>query len=163
MKLAVISTLFATALFGQTITPVTPTFSNLPNYWAAVGGGYTQGGYSEGIISFGANIAGSYYSKTTFDVFKTYTSVRTGFCKAMAQSGNWTLLACVDAGISTGTPVIGNFTGGATAAYNLGNKYKSLAGTFVAVEFRVTGATTSTTVAPNQVTPGVFLAVGKSF
>ena len=151
---------FAASMLGQTTTP---TIAGLPNYWGAVGGGYTQHGYAEGVVSFGVNIGGNYYSKTTFDVFKLYTSVRTGFCKAMAQSGNSTLLACVDAGISTGTPVIGNFTGGATYVYNIGNKYKSLAGTFVAAEFRVTGSTASTIAAPNQVTPGIFLVFGKSF
>lgn len=137
-----------------------------PSYFISAGGGYTRNATpnaAEGTVSAAIGLGGGNYSITTIDMYSAYSSVRTGFGKIMAQSGNMTLLARIDAGISTGTPVIGNFSGGAILMYNLAGIKPTLKNTYVYGEVRLTGATAATPTAPAQVTPGFYFGVGRAF
>jgi hypothetical protein len=157
----------ALALAAQTTAPApaATAATTYPSYFISFGGGYTRGAAlpAEGFISAAIGLGGGNYSITTVDNFATGSSVRTGFAKIMSQSGNFTLLARVDAGVSTVAPVIGNFSGGAVVMYQLKGISSKLANTYAFVEARITGASSSTAAQPSQVFPGFFLGVGKSF
>ena len=159
-KLIVFALLSALSLLAQE--------TKYPNYFVSMGGGYTRNaepnaaeGWLSGAIQIGTN--SPYYSITTIDMNATTSSVRTGFAKVFAQSGATTLMGRVDAGISTITPVIGSFTGGAILLYDLGRKWPKLQGNFLLGEVRISGVTAVTAKVPNQVVPGFYFGVGKSF
>ena len=161
MKTLIALVVSALALAAQTTTPA-PVY---PSYFISAGGGYTRGAAlpAEGFISAAVGLGGGNYSVTTVDNYSTGSSVRTGFAKIMSQSGNFTLLARVDAGIQTTAPVIGNFSGGAIVMYQLSGLSSKLANTYAFVEARITGASSSTALQPSQVFPGFFVGLGKSF
>ena len=161
MKFLALLTLLSLPLAAQNAVP-TPTY---PQYFVAFGGGYTRNAVpsTEGTISAAIGLGGGNYSITTVDLFAKYSSVRTGFGKMIAQSGNLALLARVDAGISTGTPFIGNFSGGAIVMYNLGGFKPKFSGTYIYGEVRLTGDSSTTVNSPAQVTPGLFFGVGRAF
>lgn len=139
-----------------------------PNYFVSMGGGYTRNaepnaaeGWLSGAIQIGSD--SPYYSITTIDMNATTSSVRTGFAKVFAQSGATTLMGRVDAGISTITPVVGSFTGGAILLYDLGRKWPKFQGNFLLGEVRISGVTAATSKVPNQVVPGFYFGFGKTF
>ena len=140
-----------------------------PQYFVAAGGGYTRNAKpnaGEGWLSGAFQIGGrdsSFYSITTIDMTATTSTIRTGFAKFFAKSGNTYLLGRMDAGVSTVVPVIGSFTGGALLLYDLGGRYKSMTGMFLVGEVRVSAVSTPTTALPNQVTPGFYFGIGKKF
>lgn len=123
MKLLIL-TLFATSLCAQTETPV-PTIKDLPQYFAVVGGGLSPtanikgaANAGEGFVSMAARLGNSqYYSISTIDITTAQNSARTGLARVMAQSGKMSLLARIDAGISTASPTISSFSAGAIVTY----------------------------------------------
>ena len=161
LRIALLLAASAVFAFGQT-TPV------YPNYFVSTGGGYTRNASpagAEGWVSAAMQIGTNspYYSITTIDMTSASSSIRTGIAKIFSQSGNVTLMGRMDAGVSTISPVIGNFSGGAILLYNMKGFSKRFDGVFLLGEIRITGATSTTTAAPNQVTPGFYFGVGKSF
>lgn len=162
MKTLIALLVSALALSAQTTTPA-PTY---PSYFVSAGGGYTRNATpqaAEGFISTAIGLGGGNYSITTIDMTSTSSTIRTGIAKIFAQSGNFSLLGRIDAGISTVAPVVGSFAGGAVFMYNLKGLSSALANTFAFAEVRITGASTTTTAAPNQVTPGFYVGIGRSF
>ena len=163
-RLALLVAAFAAATFAQS-TETAPVY---PNYFVSTGGGYTRNatpnaaeGWVSAAIQIGTN--SPYYSITTVDMTSATSSIRSGFAKVFSQSGNFTLLGRMDAGISTATPVIGNFSGGAILLYNLKGVSPRFANVFLLGEIRISAATSTTTAGPNQVTPGFYFGLGKSF
>ena len=139
-----------------------------PNYFISSGGGYTRGatphaaeGWVSAAVQVGVN--SPYYSITTVDMTSSTSSIRTGLAKIFSQSGNLTLMGRIDAGISTATPVIGNFSGGAILLYNMKGFSPKLTNLFLLGEVRISAATSTTGANPNQVTPGFYFGIGKSF
>jgi hypothetical protein len=157
----------AAALSAQTISPVVPTAPAVyPSYFIATGGGYTRNATpnaAEGWVSAALGLGAGNYSVTTVDMTSTSNTIRTGFAKVFSQSGNFILLGRVDAGVSTVTPVIGSFSGGALLLYNLKGISPRLADLFVLGEVRISGVTATTPAIPNAVTPGFYFGFGKSF
>ena len=165
MKTLLAFMLFAFPLVGQTPTTTSPIY---PGYWVGAGGGYTRNATpnaAEGWVSAAVQIGTNspYYSITTIDMTSATSSIRTGFARVFAQSGNVSLLGRIDAGISNVSPVIGNFSGGGILMYNMKGFSPRLAGTYLMGEVRISAATASTTTVPNQVTPGFYFGIGKSF
>jgi hypothetical protein len=161
LRLALLLAAFAAASFGQT-APV------YPSYFISTGGGYTRNATpnaAEGWVSAALQVGSNspYYSITTIDMTSTTSSIRTGLAKIFSQSGNVTLLGRVDAGISTVTPTIGNFSGGAILLYNMKGFSPKLNNLFLVGELRISAATSTTATTPNQVTPGFYFGIGKSF
>ena len=144
---------------AQTVAPL------FPSYFVSTGGGYTRGAVTpgEGFVSAALGIGGGNYSITTIDMLSTTSTIRTGFAKIFSQSGNFTLMGRVDAGVSTVAPVIGSFSGGAILLYNLKGFNAKLANVYLLGEVRISGATSTTAAVPNAVTPGFYFGVGKSF
>jgi len=162
LRLTVLLAAFAAASFAQTAAPV------YPSYFVSTGGGYTRNATpnaAEGWVSAAVQVGTNspYYSITTVDLTSTNSSIRTGLAKIFSQSGNLTLLGRMDAGISTITPVIGNFSGGALLLYNMKGLSPRLSNVFLLGEIRISAATSTTASAPNQVTPGFYFGIGKSF
>jgi hypothetical protein len=160
-RIALLLAASAAALFAQ--TP-----SVYPSYFVSAGGGYTRNATpnaAEGWVSAALQVGTNspYYSITTVDMTSATASIRTGLAKIFSQSGNVTLLGRIDAGISTVTPAIGNFSGGAILLYNMKGFSPKLANVFLLGEMRVSAATSTTTTVPNQVTPGFYFGIGKSF
>jgi hypothetical protein len=152
----------ASACFAQTLTP-TPAY---PGYMIAAGGGYTRNATpnaAEGWVSAALGLGGRNYSITTVDMTSTTSTIRTGFARVFSQSGNFTLMGRVDAGLSTLPPVIGSFSGGALVVYDMRGFSPKLANLFVIGEMRISGVTATTAAVPNAVTPGFYFGVGKSF
>jgi hypothetical protein len=158
---------------AQTTAVTTPVVApapvvTYPSYFVAAGGGYTRNatpnaaeGWLSAAVQVGTN--SPYYSITTVDMTSQTSSIRTGFARIFSQSGNLTLMGRVDAGISTVTPVIGNFSGGAILLYNMKGFNAKLNNIFLVGEVRITGATSTTLATPNQVTPGFYFGLGKTF
>jgi hypothetical protein len=171
IPIALLSLAGSAALFAQTVaTPPAPAptpanAATYPQYFIGAGAGYTRTAATaaEGTITAAIGLGAGNYSITTVDMFSAYSSVRTGFAKVMAASGNMMLLARVDGGISTTAPIIGNFSGGAVLMYNLGGVKPAFKGTFLYGEVRITGQSTTTAGAPAQVAPGFYFGVGKAF
>jgi len=137
-----------------------------PSYFLSFGGGYTRNAQPQaaaGFVSAAIGLGGGNYSITTIDMTSLTSTIRTGFGKVLAQSGNFILLARVDAGISTVNPVIGSFSGGGILMYNLKGFSSKLDGIYTFGEVRILGATATTVTVPNQVTPGLYFGFGKSF
>lgn len=163
-RLALLLAASTAATFAQS-TEATPAY---PNYFVSTGGGYTRNATpnaAEGWVSAAVQIGTNspYYSITTVDMTSATSSIRTGFAKVFSQSGNLTLLGRMDAGVSTVSPVIGNFSGGAILLYNLKGISPRFTNTFLLGEIRISAATSTTAAAPNQVTPGFYFGIGKSF
>jgi hypothetical protein len=159
---------FLSAAFAAVSLAQTEPAAVYPSYFVSTGGGYTRNatpnaaeGWVSAAIQVGTN--SPYYSITTVDMTSTTSSIRTGIGKIFSQSGNLTLLGRMDAGLSTVTPVIGNFSGGAILLYNMKGFSPKLANTFLLGEVRISAATSTTTSVPNQVTPGFYFGIGKSF
>lgn len=164
MKLLIL-TLVAGALCAQTTTPVAPaTITGLPSLFAAAGGGFapvsslksassTAEGWVSMAFQMGAN--SPYYSITTIDLTSANNAIRTGFARVMSQSGNLTLMARVDAGVSTAAPVISSFSAGAIFAYNI-----KKSGLYVIAEPRITANPAGPAGTVNL---GFYLGIGKSF
>jgi hypothetical protein len=152
---------------GQTTAPVTSAPAAVyPSYYLSSGGGYTRNAMpnaAEGWVSAAVGLGGGNYSITTIDMTALTSTIRTGYAKVFSQSGNFTLMGRIDAGISTVTPVIGSFAGGAIILYNLKAFSPKLADVYVVGELRVTGATNTTPAIPGQVTPGFYFGIGRSF
>jgi hypothetical protein len=160
-RISLLLTAFAAASFAQT-APV------YPSYFVSTGGGYTRNatpnaaeGWVSAALQVGAN--SPYYSITTVDMTSSTSSIRTGLAKIFSQSGNVTLLGRIDAGISTVTPTIGNFSGGAILLYNMKGFSAKLTNIYLLGEIRISAATATTAATPNQVTPGFYFGIGKSF
>jgi len=159
----------AAASFAQTATtvvPTTTTATTYPSYFVASGGGYTRNATpqaAEGWVSAALGLGSGNYSITTIDMTSTTSTIRTGFAKVFSQSGNFTLLGRIDAGVSTVTPVIGSFSGGALLLYNMKGFSPKLANLFLLGEVRISGVTATTAAIPNAVTPGFYFGFGKSF
>jgi hypothetical protein len=161
LRLALLLAASAVLAIGQT-NPV------YPNYFVSAGGGYTRNaspGAAEGWVSAAMQIGTNspYFSITTVDMNGATSSIRTGIAKMFSQSGNITLLGRLDAGVSTISPVIGNFSGGAILLYNLKGVSPRLDGIHLLGEVRISGATAVTATVPNQVTPGFYFGIGRSF
>jgi hypothetical protein len=163
-RLALLVAAFTAATFAQS-TEAAPAY---PNYFVSTGGGYTRNavpnaaeGWVSAAVQIGAN--SPYYSITTVDMTSATSTIRTGIAKIFGQTGNLTLLGRMDAGISTVAPVIGNFSGGALLLYNLKGFSPKFANVFLLGEVRISAATSTTTAVPNQVTPGFYFGIGKSF
>jgi hypothetical protein len=158
---------------GTTTTVTTPATATTaastvvyPAYMVASGGGYTRNATpqaAEGWVSAALGLGAGNYSITTIDMTSTTSTIRTGFAKVFSQSGNFTLMGRVDAGVSTITPVIGSFSGGAILLYNMKGFSPKLANLFLLGELRISGVTATTAAVPNAVTPGFYFGVGKSF
>jgi hypothetical protein len=167
MKLLTLA-LFTASLWGQTTAPAVPVIAGLPSYFAAAGYGFaptssisTATASTEGWISMGVQIAATnYYSVTTVDMSSSANIIRTGFARVMAQSGNMTLLARVDGGISTPTPTISSFSAGGIVTYNLKGLSPKLAGTFFVGEIRMTASPSGPA---GSVNIGAYFGVLKSF
>ena len=159
----------AAASFAQTATtvvPTTTTATTYPSYFVASGGGYTRNATpqaAEGWVSAALGLGSGNYSITTIDMTSTTSTIRTGFAKVFSQSGNFTLLGRIDAGVSTVTPVIGSFSGGALLLYNMKGFSPKLANLFLLGEVRISGVTATTAAVPNAVTPGFYFGFGKTF
>jgi hypothetical protein len=161
LRLALSLAAFITAAFAQT-EPV------YPSYFVSTGGGYTRNATpnaAEGWVSAAIQVGNNspYYSITTVDLTSATSSIRTGLAKIFSQSGNFTLLGRMDAGISTVTPTIGNFSGGAILLYNMKGFSTKLNNIYLLGEIRISAATSTTVAMPNQVTPGFYFGIGKSF
>jgi hypothetical protein len=166
MKFIIAFSLFAAGLSAQTDLPSEPPSTPYPPYFVAAGGGYNRNAVpqaAEGWVAAAIGLGGGNYSITTIDMTAATSTIRTGFARVLAKSGNFSLLARIDAGIATVTPVIGSFSGGAIVLYDFGGASAKLKGLFVLGEVRVSGTTTVTTANPNQVTPGFYFGLGKSF
>jgi hypothetical protein len=161
--------LFASALCAQTSTVTAAGTGDVyPQYFVSTGGGIARNAtpaVAEGWVSAAMQIGTNspYYSITTVDMTSASSTIRTGLAKIFSQSGNVTLMGRLDAGVSTISPIIGNFSGGAILLYNMRGFSKKLSGIFLLGEIRITGATASTAAAPNQVNTGFYFGVGKSF
>jgi hypothetical protein len=159
----------AVSALAQTATPVVPTptvSTTYPGYFVAAGGGYTRNATpqaAEGWVSAALGMGAGNYSITTIDMTAATSTIRTGFAKVFSQSGNFTLLGRVDAGVSTVAPVIGSFSGGALVLYNMKGFNPKLANLFLLAEVRISGVTSTTAAVPNAVTPGFYFGFGKSF
>jgi hypothetical protein len=161
----------AAASFAQTASTVVPTTVTTsttvyPSYFVASGGGYTRNATpqaAEGWVSAALGLGSGNYSITTIDMTSTTSTIRTGFAKVFSQSGNFTLMGRIDAGVSTVTPVIGSFSGGALLLYNMKGFSPKLANLFLLGEVRISGVTSTTAAVPNAVTPGFYFGLGKSF
>jgi len=154
--------------FSQTAAPVVPSTPTTvyPAYFVSAGGGYTRNATpqaAEGWVSAALGMGGGHYSITTIDMTSTTSTIRTGFAKVFGQSGNFSLLGRVDAGISNVAPVIGSFSGGALLLYNMKGISAKLANLFLLGEVRISGVTSTTAAVPNAVTPGFYFGFGKSF
>jgi len=152
----------AASTFAQSSAPV------YPGYFISAGGGYTRNATpnaAEGWISAAVQIGDNspYYSITTVDMTSTTSSIRTGVAKIFSQSGNLTLMGRMDAGLSTVSPIIGNFSGGGIILYNMKGISSKLTNIYLLGELRISAATSTTAAAPNQVTPGFYFGIGKSF
>jgi hypothetical protein len=161
LRFALFLTAFAAAAFAQT-EPV------YPSYFVSTGGGYTRNAIpnaAEGWVSAAIQVGNNspYYGITTVDMTSATSSIRTGIAKIFSQSGNVTLLGRVDAGISTVSPTVGNFSGGAILLYNMKGFSPKLNNIYLLGEIRISAATSTTVTTPNQVTPGFFFGIGKSF
>lgn len=160
--------LFAGSLCAQTTTPTEPTpatIPGLPSYFMAIGGGYsptasvkTAGANAEGWVSASLQIGkdSPYYSVTTIDMTGAANTMRTGVARVMAQSGSLTMLARVDAGISTPLPTIASFSGGAIFMYKL----PKLTGWYAIAEARITANPAGPAGAVNL---GMYVGIGRSF
>lgn len=156
---------FTAATFAQSTETAAPVY---PNYFVSTGGGYTRNAMpnaAEGWVSAAVQIGTNspYYSITTVDMTSATSSIRTGVAKIFSQSGNLTLMGRMDAGVSTVSPVIGNFSGGAIVLYNMKGFSPRFSNVFLLGEVRISAATATTASTPNQVTPGFYFGVGKSF
>jgi hypothetical protein len=161
LRLALLLSVFATITLAQP-APV------YPNYFVSSGGGYTRNatpnaaeGWVSAAIQVGTN--SPYYSITTVDMTSSTSSIRTGIAKIFSQSGNLTLMGRMDAGLSTVAPVIGSFSGGAILLYNMKGFSAKLNNVFLLGEIRISAATSTTATTPNQITPGFYFGIGKSF
>lgn len=137
-----------------------------PNFMVGAGGGYSRNAKpnaAEGWIEGSFGLGGCNFSVTTVDMTSSTNTIRTGFMKLFAHSGNWWIGGRIDAGVSTVSPVIGSFAGGFVVLYDLKKVSKNLAGMFLSGEVRIIGVTSSTAAQPNQVAPGFYLGLLKSF
>jgi hypothetical protein len=151
MKTFLTFALFAGVLGAQTMAPTTAgnntgapaAIAGLPAYFVSAGYGLSpspsiatatqnQEAWASAAIQIGAN--SPYYSVTTMDITPSSYAIRMGFARVMAQSGPVTLLARIDAGISTGTPTISSFSAGGIVTYKL-PKFSNVYGLF---ELRLT-------------------------
>lgn len=134
--------------------PATP--SNYPDFVVAMGGGYTRNNgmpnVAEGWVSGEVGLGGGNFNMTTVDMTSNTNTLRTGFGKIFAVSGNLFIGGRVDAGIQTPAPVLGSFAGGIFAMYDLGGWHKRFAGMVLVGEFRVIGTTGSTTLTTTTTT-----------
>lgn len=176
-----------TAPSAAMTAPVPAPVTVYPSYMVSMGGGYTRNNgtpnIAEGWVSGAYGLGSGNYIITTVDMFANSSSVRAGYAKIFASSGNFMMGARVDAGASTVTPVIGSFTGGGFILYDLNGISKKMAGLKFVVELRITGATSvgsSTTQSTNAagqvitttsnsvvnaglVTPGIYFGFAKTF
>jgi hypothetical protein len=164
LRLALLLAAFAAATLAQS-TDAAPAY---PNYFVSTGGGYTRNAMpnaAEGWVSAAVQIGTNspYYSITTVDMTSATSSIRSGVAKVFSQTGNLTLMGRMDAGVSTVSPVIGNFSGGAILLYNMKGFSTKFSNLFLLGEVRISAATSTTVNIPNQVTPGFYFGIGKSF
>ncbi len=115
------------------LTPIlAPAQTNVaryePQYFLALGGSYNHYAtppQAAGFVSLSVRIAAGTYSISTIDLTQTTSSVRTGLARILTQSGNFTLLAHADGGLTTGTigasslVTLGSFSGGGMLLYDL--------------------------------------------
>lgn len=169
MKIFTATLLLLLPLLGkaQTTTATTgsaPAVNSNPTYTYAafVGGGYTQNAVpqaGQGAVQFDIGLGSGMYSITRVNVYKANSTLTTGFKKKFAQIGNVQIFGVLMAGITTGTPVIGNFLGGAEIQYTP----SWLKGLTLSSSFNIQGASAASASQPQQVTPAVFLMIGKEF
>ena len=133
-----------------------------PDYFLAAGGSYDYyGNTPAGLTLFGAKIADKTYSVTSMDILSrngnSAAAMRTGVMRLLVQNGNWNLGALGDAGITTAGGVnLGNFSGGALVAYDIGQLFKK-DHFYLCFMVRVQNITSQ------QVKPVYEIAVGKTF
>ena len=164
LQLLLSALLLLSPAIAQTSFALAPVY---PDYFVATGGGYTRNNgtpnVAEGWVSAAVGLGGGNYSVTTIDMLANVSTIRTGFMRVFSRSGNFSLGGRVDAGVSAAAPTIGSFSGGAIMLYDLKGLKPKLAGIYLVGELRITASTPTTASVPNQVTPGLFFGLGKSF
>lgn len=126
------------------VVPAPAPVTNCPNYMIGMGGGYIRNSglpnSAEGWISGAVGLGGCNYLNTSIDLTSVNT-IRFGYSKIFAVSGNLSAGGRIDSGIQATTPVIGSFSGGGFVQLDLQKFSKKLAGTRFTAELRVIGAT----------------------
>lgn len=162
MKLIIASIIFAASLCAQTEAPV-PTIKDLPQYFAVAGFGLSPTANikgaakaGEGFVSMAVRLGAgsSFYSISTIDITTAQNSARTGLARLMAQSGKMSLLARIDAGVSTASPTISSFSAGAIVTYRLKPSW------YFVGELRMTANPSGSA---GTVSLGTYVGLGKSF
>jgi hypothetical protein len=137
VRLFAILALLASAAFAQ------ETANFQPQYWLGAGSSYNY--YAAppahaGWISFAAKVADRTYSFSTIDMTQTQAAIRTGVARILSQSGNVSLLALGDAGLTTVNGVaLGSFSGGGILLYDLGAFSQRLQHVYATGALRVIG------------------------
>lgn len=163
MKIFAATLLLLLPLLGRAqSTP--PAVNSAPTYTYAafVGGGYTQNATpqaAQGMVQFDIGLGSGIYSITRVNVYSANSTLTTGFKKLFAHVGPVQLFGVLMAGVTTGTPVVGNFLGGAEVQYTP----SWLKGLTLSTSFNIQGNSTSSAANPQQVTPAIFAGIGKEF
>jgi hypothetical protein len=111
-----------------------------PTYFIGAGAAYSKYAQPTPMSSGWATVAvqtsasSGIYSITTIDMTSTTSSLRTGVAKLLMKSGNFTLMAHADGGITTGSALagsavtVGSFSGGGLLIYDMGGLVKAWKG-----------------------------------
>jgi hypothetical protein len=146
-KLIIAGLLTVMGVVAQTTPQAQPVSSVTPSYFVSVGGEYNH--YSSpaqgaATVSLGVGLGSGLYSISTIEMGVSNATVRSGIGYALKNTDTFSLIALMDAGITSGSmPVngqtaatapisssvsLGNVGGGFLVRYDLGNVIKSIAG-----------------------------------
>lgn len=159
MKLFTALLLAAAAAIAQT-APAPATYQ--PNYFLLGGVSYDYYGQSStALTEFGAQIANNTYSVTDVNIgnrtASSSASLATGVLRVLMQTGNWTVGALGQAGVTTGSGVtLGTFGGGPKLAYDVGQAFKK-------GHFWVSLSAAIQSITATQVKPVFQLSFGPTF
>jgi hypothetical protein len=143
--------LFLAILFLRALTLHAQETIYQPQFWVGAGlayNYYAAPSAAAGWISLAVRIADRTYSFSTMDMTRVQASLRTGVSRILTQSGNFTVVALGDAGLTTINGVaLGSFSGGGMLLYDLGGVSPKLKHSYVTTVMRVI-AVNSTSVQP---------------
>jgi hypothetical protein len=125
MKKLLMGLLITGGLFGQVVD--TPQFK--PAYLVGSGISYDYYGKTGFALqqTFAAKVTNGLYSYSTLTNTQSQAAISTGAAYTVTQSGNWSISLLGTAGLlsGSGTPVLGQFTGGGVMMYDIGARLKS--------------------------------------
>lgn len=134
-------------------------FAQDPKYFVGAGMGFNNYDkpQSTGFMTFAVNVAPGQYTTTTMELTGKTSSVRAGYERVLAKSGNVTLLAKGDAGVTTSAGNVGgSYSGGGTLLYDC-SKWTKTPGTYFI------GSVSATKSSLENVKPTFYFGFGKSF